>query len=782
MRRTNWKESAVTILKKTVSFILVFVCLCFNFCSCSKSKDYAEQILADSLWFDSERYELYPFPESKVGEVYHTVFHYNDGDIYVVIQYYVPPTEEEIESTEFDESNCYRTDLCIFDENGLLNKRIDINRVIVDNVDTCARIRSFGFLNNSLYILSEIDGEHSEDIISIIDIDSDSIIESISFTSELMRTIRTVYSEELVLVTDDIFMLCSDSSEILLFDKDGNYRTDSFYDIFNRDMFLGDAYSDNNGTVKFSCSNGQNQMHSIALGANTIVYEALNFEVGNAFNAKIADNGTCYSVGNEGIAKYNEETSAFDMMIPPESFNINYNELVQLTVLSVTDEEFLLVNTHVVDLQKGIVAYKLTKSETNPNAGKNKLIVGLFGDYIVSPAIGKAVYDINKYDLHYFATIRVYDYKSGYYEDNDVLEMVRQEEADRLMRDILDGKGPDIIINAFDILELCDEGYLCDLNEFIDDDEQYNPNDYVSSVIELANTEGKLYQMPLLYGTKGISAPSEYAPNSRIGYSFEEYSSIVADANNGADALAYQTDRSGYYSLLFTAMSSDFHKSGKWNLDCQEYRALVDYCKEKVPMKCLANYDDEDFVLPDFTLNNPQIEGIRSYISNIYSRGYDLYGYPSSSGNHGVMISVFSSAAISSHSMNKEHAWNFIKALMSYEIQCEETVYSPINAEALYSSGKEAVKVYNEYNAELRTMDIDKLLQMGIRITDDIDDSSIESYIELLSNATEIYRIDGQILLISKEEVQAVYSEQKSIDDVVDIMNNRISTYIEERF
>ena len=770
---------------RIISIILLVAISCSYVCSCDKRTSKGDTISSDSLWYDSERITMNLFSDNKNINVYKENIDYNSEQIRVFYGYYIPPTEEEMLSEDFDYSLCDGADLCVFDNSGKQIKSFSVQKLLRDNVDPYVRVVSTAFLGNKLYVLSETDIETSKDVISIIDIDSGNIIENIEYTSECMREIRSVYSDKIILVKEDVFMMVDDYGSVLLFDKEGNFRTDPFSNLFGEDCLMWDAYSDQNGTVRFSCSNGQDSRKELELGADTVTYEVFNYDISNSYGAELADDGVYYSINNSGISKYNSETKVFDMIIPSECFNSKLNELTAMSVLSVSGDDLLLVNTHYVDPKEGITAYKLSKAPNNPNAGKIKLTVGLFGDYVFSPTVGEAIYTFNTTSDRYFASARLYDYKLNYFEDADTMEKARQEEATALMRDILDGSGPDVIFNAFDVQELSDSKYLCDLNEFIKSDDQFNTDEYVNSIIELANTDGKLYQMPLKYGTLGLSAPGKYAPSNSVGYTFDEYIDVVSEANNGADKLAYEMDRSSYYSLLFTSMSGSFYSDGEWNLNCPEYEALAEYCKEYVPKRCLADWDDDNFIWPDFKIENPQIDCISHYIGAVYSRDLDLYGYPSMNGDHGVMIDVKSSAAICSQSKNKEGAWEFLKLLTSPEIQSIEGYFSSINLEVLTELGKEAVADFNKIVAEYKSMDEKKLaelVQTGVEVyTKEIDDSAIDAYIDLLNKSTGIYRVDGQVLIISKEEIQAYYSGQKSLADVVSIMDNRIKLYRNEQ-
>ena len=92
---------------------------------------------------------------------------------------------------------------------------------------------------------------------------------------------------------------------------------------------------------------------------------------------------------------------------------------------------------------------------------------------------------------------------------------------------------------------------------------------------------------------------------------------------------------------------------------------------------------------------------------------------------------------------------------------------------------------FNKKVAEYKSMDEKKLaelVQIGEPVLiEEIDDSAIDAYIDMLNKSTGIYRVDGQVLIISKEEIQAYYSGQKSLADVVSIMDNRIKLYRNEQ-
>ena len=773
------------------SSILALSIICTNLCSCdnnnikptttdeSKQVSMQEPISSDSLWYDAERIELKIFPDGRETIITQSLFDYYNGEIRAVLQYYALP----VEGIEGSESS--GTALCVFDNTGALKKSVDINSLIADANTPYVSMRTCGFDKDKLYVLAQDVTTDSRGFLIAIDINSERQISKTEFTGTSAQEICSFLPDRLMIVKDNVFMMCDDTGRIVVFDTNGNYRSDMFSSLFNQNIFFWDAYSDKNGTVSFSCTNAQEGEINIQLGSETITYKTKNYDLGDAMGASASDDGSYYAVSYSGISKYNQETAKFDMLIPVDSFNVNLHEFFLMSVLSADENTMVLANTHGADLSTGLVAYRLTKASANPNEGKSRITIGLFKDHIIPPTLAMAIYEFNANSKDYYAGFKTYDYSRTYFEDADSEEKARQEKANELMRDIMDGKGPDVVINAFDIQQLNDDKYLCDMNDLVSSGNGINMAEYIEPVINLAKSEGKLYQMPLKFGTLGLTAPASCAPANGIGYTFDEYSRIVSNANNGADDLAYQMDRSAYFSLLFTAMSKDIYVNGSWDFNTPDFAALANYCKEKVPQNCLANYDDPNFNMPEFKVSKLQTEGIQHYIGGVYSNGYDIYGFPSAKGNHGVVISVVSSAAISSQTANKDGAWEFIKMMMSYDVQCKEPVYASINLAALKKSGQDAVESYNKSVAEYKNMsqrEKSKNRGAGEPVpTTEIDASAIDAYLNLIYKSADIYRVDGQVLLIAKEEIQAFYFDQKSLDSVIELMNNRTKLYKDEQ-
>ena len=89
---------------------------------------------------------------------------------------------------------------------------------------------------------------------------------------------------------------------------------------------------------------------------------------------------------------------------------------------------------------------------------------------------------------------------------------------------IISGTGPDILIITDEMGRLNNSNYLVDLNSYLGD---LDSEKYFTNIINAAKIDGKLYQLPLSFGIKGIHTDSKYAGASGIGFTTSEYEEFL---------------------------------------------------------------------------------------------------------------------------------------------------------------------------------------------------------------------------------------------------------------
>ena len=72
------------------------------------------------------------------------------------------------------------------------------------------------------------------------------------------------------------------------------------------------------------------------------------------------------------------------------------------------------------------------------------------------------------------------------------------------------------------------------------------------------------------------------------------------------------------------------------------------------------------------------------------------------------------------------------------------------------------------------------LLEMGYPFCE-VDKNAVSDYEQMLRSCSVIGEEDAAITIIVKEEMPAYFTGQKSLDDVIKIINDRARTYVNER-
>ena len=126
---------------------------------------------------------------------------------------------------------------------------------------------------------------------------------------------------------------------------------------------------------------------------------------------------------------------------------------------------------------------------------------------------------------------------------------------------------------------------------------------------------------------------------------------------------------------------------------------------------------------------------------------------------------------MSSETSYPDACTEFIKMLLSYDIQ--KTMYgNPINRAAMRSIAEEQLKRFND------EMDLEK--KYGIYNARNVPQESVDRYIDILSSSYAGMNAGGAIEKILKEESSSYFAGEKSLDDVINVMQKRIQTVLDE--
>ena len=510
--------------------------------------------------------------------------------------------------------------------------------------------------------------------------------------------------------------------------------------------------------------------------------------------------GNTYIAKNSGIYRVDLEKKTLERTFDFDWCQINEAYKYYLKLREYSDDKILLGSQfESTDSFKSIfdwdfVIIELTKAPKNPYAGRTILELYMPGgdsNAIVSDAIIR----FNETNKKYFICLTD-RYKERYYqsvdyfvsEDEDVITQSKKD-ADfsyDLANDILNGEGPDILMNTCALGQLNNPDYLIDLSPYVQD---LDPDKYFTNIVEGAKTDGKLYQLPVCYTLKGIQTSKELAGRSGTGFTTGEYKDFLYGTLNGGDVI--EVTQIPYFAKLFNNMRDAFIKDGKADLTGPEFAELAQYVKDNVKQVRLpkSEENEEDPMAiddPVFLKSNKALycncPGITGYLVKRarLKEATTILGIPSADGR-GPLFGTNVSVAVSANAVNKDACIEFIKMLLTDEIQTEFVMNDRfvLNKEALRQGFAKAVGFYNTKEGQRNIYDYTAGTNVTIntKFTDE-DLNNLENVILSCSGADSV---DAAINMILIEEMPAYFAGQKTLDQVIPVMQNRIQKVLDER-
>ena len=430
-----------------------------------------------------------------------------------------------------------------------------------------------------------------------------------------------------------------------------------------------------------------------------------------------------------------------------------------------------------------------TKSSEYPAAGRNILTVASTEDldYSISEAImrfnSESDTSFMLFDNRYKTNSEI-DYANTDNTDQAALKNLNSYAAvsDRLTMDILAGEGPDILITNGANEQLSRKDYFIDLSDYLKNESGVSEADYFTNAIEASKFNGSLYQLPIGFYVDCILAPAD-ATGSKNGLTFEEYIQMVKTVCNGTDPvydhqLAFS--RTEVATKLFANTSEKYIEDGKIDVNNNDFKAILDYCKE-LPAKGFYEGKDVDAEWEDLMTAKENMRVQPTVVYGFYEyeafaekfKGAVICGYPSVDGRPATIGSDMA-VSISSHTSDESSCKKFLSILLSEDIQKTLFMNIPINKKCAKDL---ALLEIEEHNGNVDANEGNKFAKAGKKL----DTALADKYIEQLSTATTSSFVYHSISLIIYEEIPAYFEGQKSFEEVAKVINDRAQTVLNER-
>lgn len=414
----------------------------------------------------------------------------------------------------------------------------------------------------------------------------------------------------------------------------------------------------------------------------------------------------------------------------------------------------------------------------------------------------KEVITINPEGVYEFVKNAVLKFNEQ--SDKYVVEFAEEFSGNAYNRDMLRdvevmaGKGTDIMcVDAKQFRKYSSKGILEDLYSYMDTDEETGREDYISNVCKMYEEDGKLFAIPPSFVINTIATPTKYVGDKKH-FTLEEFQDFANNLPEGKKLSweLYNTRMSFVVLLRYTYPHFIDFENATCNFDSEEFIAWLNFINFIEPI----DPDDDKF---DVTKINPEeyvlsatggkITSVREYQYQRISFGEDVtfIGFPGKDSS-GSFVHSGGAIGIWSQSEHKEGAWEFIKFMLSEEMQDTLSGYEfecafPIRISSLEKEYAKAMEV--EYETDENGNQVEKPsgeLMIWAATGKKVPyyaatDEDIAKMRELIASLNTTREIDDTIENILLEEVEAFYNGDKSAEEVAGYIQNRVQTYLNEK-
>ncbi len=406
---------------------------------------------------------------------------------------------------------------------------------------------------------------------------------------------------------------------------------------------------------------------------------------------------------------------------------------------------------------------------------ENKTVI-TFGAMWVDDSIKKQAIEFNKNSKEY--RIEFKDYST---EEDPITKM---------NADIVAGNIPDIIsLSSLPYEQYISKGMLEDLTPYFEKDEDLNTDDMIDSVYEAMQIDGKLYYISPSFGISTIVARTKDV-GTGSGWTFDDMKAVLDEKGDTARPFYSQNKSEMLYSFLGNGLN-DFvdWQTGECSFDSQDFKDILEICNKGTNEE--TDYSEDSPSMPSL-VQDGKILFVEGWVSpeevQLYKKmfGEDItyIGYPNKE-KQGSYFQFDSQIAIYAKSEVKEGAWEFIRSFMTKEYQGNNmNIYNTPTRQDCFDMMVKAKTATKEYTDELGQEVYPLQSSWG---WDDLDveitplsDEEMDMYINLVNNTNKTGTSDDAMMEIIQEESKAYFAGEKSLDETVEIIQNRIKTYVNE--
>jgi len=414
----------------------------------------------------------------------------------------------------------------------------------------------------------------------------------------------------------------------------------------------------------------------------------------------------------------------------------------------------------------------LKRLQENPHTGKTIITLG-GGGVSYDPLIAHSVYYFNTSQEEY--RIRLREYADIYpYEGPEEYQRVLAT----LISDMSSGNTDDILMGPvfFNFEIMGKSGAVVDMMPYVEKDSVVNADAWIPSVLNLMKTDDAMYRFFPGFSFLGYFGNSDFFGDNPT-FSVSEMMQLGDELPDDVRLFPNASPENLFATAIIYDLDSYLDESGNFLITESQAQELLDYALRfgvYLSEEELMEVSLQDYMRGKEVLSFNYVWSAQNYreIEKLLDTETLFVGSPTLNGSAAI-CSPSTSLAISCASEYPDACWEFIKIMMSPEVQ------QKIIERGIFPVSQSAYDIYIDkaIHPELRTGAEEETFMTNDRSAVSVECTErLWGMIESLNVTNETDMLLIQIIL---EELAPALNGSKSAEDTAEVLNSRINVYLQ---
>lgn len=351
--------------------------------------------------------------------------------------------------------------------------------------------------------------------------------------------------------------------------------------------------------------------------------------------------------------------------------------------------------------------------------------------------------------------------------------------------------------------QLAQKGYLEDLWPYIESDPELKEDGLLMPPLEAAKVDGGLYMLFRDVSITTMIAP-EHIVGERWGWTLDELMEAYASMPEDSTVMRFNSTRWDVFSMLYAPLLDRYvdMETGETAFDSKDFRDMLEFLST-FPEEFKTNLtpDGVKTELIERMLGGKQLLEARTIAALWYLPSADVNfkskasyaGFPTEDGSLGSYFNLHGSKlAMSSACRDKEAAWEFMRQILTrkfnepsmLEMRKFNTIKTCINR-VNYDQGNQIDLTYDRYEnaiyADGSPAGYSGPLGERLFEIEDPNEEHLALFEKLINSTTRIYWPDDVLSDIVWESIGPYFTGDKTMDEVIGLVQQKVKLYINEK-